>query len=736
MASVIPIVEDLPELVQCLEKVSRKSLCIAVSGLLIVVTLLVAAVVILVIIATRNSSESVGGAHETAKDDQIVPVKQSWSDPSRSRDCAKPEYLQPQPPLLIISLSGLAKSLVSESFPTLRELDDFGVSTKAVLPCFPSQNNTNKLAIATGLFPQAQNFDSDAISGLINASDFGTKQPIWLAYKQQISGITALHSWPLHPFEDADHPDYYLPRNSSVSLEEQLNMVMNWLKMDSSARPGLIMVSSEDVQEAFRASADESVMSELLPKLDRALNSFFAQLYDEALLDCVNIAIVSDEGIYNGTRRLSLQLSDRLSTFDPGTVTVISTGGPDATNRTSSLSCSKDGGVRVFLPSTTPTRWHYGDSDIAGDVIILTRRGMEKCRNCKPKEMTDLSGFDYLDESMQTVFYAQGPSFKSGAVLPPFQNVEYMNLWLDLLNMHYVPNNGSVGFMNEILNQPIKRERSRRFGIRECPFTQEERVVNCGGCTALQKVRVANWMNSCTQPNRPVVMLSSTSSLLCYQKICEKLIVRGTSGDKSRALVELFHSNNTLARSQSQCLFVSSRYELQCPTLSVPEGQELHSLSANPKKVLARIATVHVSWKALFVRDVLKPLNDYTLAISKELGRVISITGTAFDRNFDGIADDDKTGSPTHLYRVLITCTSAWSPDGFACKNPWSTRVIAFIFPHMDGDANCLPSRELLLQYTARLRDVELITGMDIDLPGVPASHALYLKINVVTQLW
>ncbi|KIH52577.1 hypothetical protein ANCDUO_17320, partial [Ancylostoma duodenale] len=367
-------------------------------------------------------------------------------------------YLQPQPPLLIISLSGLTKSLVSESFPTLRELDDFGVSTKAVLPCFPSQNNTNKLAIATGLFPQAQNFDSDAISGLINASDFGTKQPIWLAYKQQINGITALHSWPLHPFED------------------------------------------------------------------------------------------------------------------------------DATNRTSSLSCSKDGGVRVFLPSTTPTRWHYGDSDIAGDVIILTRRGMEKCRNCKPKEMTDLSGFDYLDESMQTVFYAQGPSFKSGAVLPPFQNVEYMNLWLDLLNMHYVPNNGSVGFMNEILNQPIKRERSRRFGIRECPFTQEERVVNCGGCTALQKVRVANWMNSCTQPNRPVVMLSSTSSLLCYQKICEKLIVRGTSGDKSRALVELFHSNNTLARSQSQCLFVSSRYELQCPTLSVPEGQELHSLSANPKK--------------------------------------------------------------------------------------------------------------------------------------------------------
>ncbi|RCN44686.1 type I phosphodiesterase / nucleotide pyrophosphatase [Ancylostoma caninum] len=719
--------------IKCLEKVSRKSLYIAVSVLLIVVTLLVAAVVILLILATRNSSGSAGGAHEAAKD-QIIPVKQSWSDPLRPRDCAKTEYLQPQPPLLIISLSGLTKSLVSESFPTLLEVDNFGVSTKAVLLCFPSYNVTNKLAIATGLFPQAQYFDPDNAGAAFNGSDFRAKQPIWLAFKGQTNGITALHSWPLHPFENADHPDYYIPRNSSVSFEEQLNMALNWLKMDSTVRPGLIMVSCDEIQEAFRTNADESMMRELLSKLDRSLSSFFTQLYDEALLDCVNIAIVSDEGIYNGTTRINLQHSDNLRSYDPGTVTVISTGGSDTTNLTSSLSCRKDDAIRVFQPSTMPTRWHYGDTD--GDIIILARRGMEKCRSCKRKKESVFSGYDYLDESKQTVFYAQGPSFKSGAVLPPFQNVEYMNLWLDLLNMHYVPNNGSVGFMNEALTKPIKRERSRRFGIRECPFTHEERAINCGGCTALQQVRVANWMNSCTQPNRPIVMLSSASPLLCYQKICEKLIIRGTSGDESRALVELFHSNNTLARSQTQCLFVSSRYEFQCPSLSVPEGQELHSLSANPKKVLARIATVHVPWNALFVKDVLKPLNDYTLAISRELGRVISITGTAFDRNFDGLADEDKTGSPTHLYRVLITCTSGWSADGFACRNPWSTRVIAFIFPHMDGDINCLPSRELLLQYTARLRDVELITGMDIDLPGVPASHALHLKINVVTQLW
>ncbi|KAK6755172.1 hypothetical protein RB195_013885 [Necator americanus] len=389
----------------------------------------------------------------------------------------------------------------------------------------------------------------------------------------------------------------------------------------------------------------------------------------------------------------------------------------------------------VFLPSAMPTRWHYNGYENSTDVILLVRRSMEKCRNCKHQESADISGFDHLDEGMQTVFYAHGPSFRSGALLPAFQNVEYMNLWSDLLNLRYVPNNGTAGFMDEILSKPTIRPRKNRFGIRECPFTNEEHAVNCGGCTTLQLVRIANWMSHCIQPNRPIVLLSSSSSSPCYQKICEKLIVRGTHGDESLALVELFHSNNTMAKSQSPCRFVSSRYEFECPAETTPEGLQSRSLSANPKKVLARIATIQVPWSTRFISAVLDPLNEYTLTISKELGRVISITGTAYDYNYDGIADEDKKGSPSHLYRVLVTCATGWVPDGFACRNPWSTRAIAFIFPHMDGDANCLPSRELLLQYTARVKDVEMISGMDIDLPGVPPSHALHLKMNLATQL-
>ncbi|VDO88718.1 unnamed protein product [Heligmosomoides polygyrus] len=275
--------------------------------------------------------------------------------------------------------------------------------------------------------------------------------------------------------------------------------------------------------------------------------------------------------------------------------------------------------VRVFTRFSAPPSWHYGGAQRAADLLVVGRAGTELCRNCGDSAgSAAVPGYDFHDPQTQSIFFAQGPSFRIGIREPPFQNIELMNLWLD----------------------------------------------------------------------------------------------------ESVALVEIFHQNNTIASSQTECRFVSTRYDLDCPAQTATEGQELRSLSANPRK------------------DVLDHLNAYTMALSKELGRVICITGTAYDRDLDGVADSNKTGPATHLYRVLIKCTSAWDADGFSCRNPLRTEVLAFIFPHMNGDANGLPSGELLLQYTARLRDVELISGIEFDLPSVPSTHMMHLKLHVATQLW
>ncbi|KJH50163.1 hypothetical protein DICVIV_03671 [Dictyocaulus viviparus] len=227
----------------------------------------------------------------------------------------------------------------------------------------------------------------------------------------------------------------------------------------------------------------------------------------------------------------------------------------DLTNLQRYFSCQKDDAIKVFTRTTAPTRWHYGTSENSPNILLVANQGLEVCslipfcimlkfalsltkttlRSCEngPKN-SGVSEFDYVDSMVHTIFYAQGPSIKTAITLPSFQNVEYMNLWFELLNLRHVANNGSVGFMRQILSEPNTDNERTKFGIRtknsssECPFTNEGLLINCGGCSQLEQVRIAKWMNSCTEPRRLLVLLSSSSSSFCYQKYCEKLIITET----------------------------------------------------------------------------------------------------------------------------------------------------------------------------------------------------------------
>ncbi|KAK6026525.1 hypothetical protein OSTOST_07494, partial [Ostertagia ostertagi] len=94
------------------------------------------------------------------------------------------------------------------------------------------------------------------------------------------------------------------------------------------------------------------------------------------------------------------------------------------------------------------------------------------------------------------------------------------------------------------------------------------------------------------------------------------------------------------------------------------------------------------------------------------------------------------SSSPSHLYRILIACSGPWSQDGTSCLQPSDLMVLSFIFPHVDGDINCLAKEDLLLEYTARLLDVELISGLHLTFPNVPREQTLRLKTHINTKLW
>ena len=87
---------------------------------------------------------------------------------------------------------------------------------------------------------------------------------------------------------------------------------------------------------------------------------------------------------------------------------------------------------KKFLLTTDdnrPPRYHHSGKAILGDVVLEERLGVV-FKSEKMKVDPSSHGYDYLYKEIQTVFFARGPSFRPGTLLPPFQQIEYFNLFL------------------------------------------------------------------------------------------------------------------------------------------------------------------------------------------------------------------------------------------------------------------------------------------------------------------
>uniref|UniRef100_A0A7E4W173 Secreted protein n=1 Tax=Panagrellus redivivus TaxID=6233 RepID=A0A7E4W173_PANRE len=90
--------------------------------------------------------------------------------------------------------------------------------------------------------------------------------------------------------------------------------------------------------------------------------------------------------------------------------------------------------------------------------------------------------------------------------------------------------------------------------------------------------------------------------------------------------------------------------------------------------------------------------------------------GAITDTNNNGIADDaDDTTQMTHFFIVFQKCQE-WATSGNPhCEDVESAEYVPFILPVDRKDYNCLKHENYLLRHTARLRDIELLTGFEFN---------------------
>uniref|UniRef100_A0AC34QVP1 Uncharacterized protein n=1 Tax=Panagrolaimus sp. JU765 TaxID=591449 RepID=A0AC34QVP1_9BILA len=113
--------------------------------------------------------------------------------------------------------------------------------------------------------------------------------------------------------------------------------------------------------------------------------------------------------------------------------------------------------------------------------------------------------------------------------------------------------------------------------------------------------------------------------------------------------------------------------------------------------------------------------------------------GPIYDQNNDGIADEIQQ-KPTHIFVILLRCSigTKWKSDFANCEDPTSTRVLSFALPIVEKDFNCLYPIEYLYRNTLRIRDVELLTGLEFftDRQIYSDEVAISLRTFITESLW
>uniref|UniRef100_A0A0M3ILW9 NUC domain-containing protein n=1 Tax=Ascaris lumbricoides TaxID=6252 RepID=A0A0M3ILW9_ASCLU len=557
--------------------------------------------------------------------------------------------------------------------------------------------------------------------------------------------------------------------------------IVEWLSLPKEERPHLIMAyfNQPDTIGHFRQLEQE--LDAQLIELDHLLNDLFTSLYSKDLLSCINILIVSDHGMQKLERRY--YLNEYINT----TGMIISSGviarirladsGITLDELKQHFRCSNNGTqYRIYDNMHIPKRYHYAHSDRIGDLILEGMPGVILFGD-KGSDVGVVAdhGYDYLADSMHAIFYARGPDIKPKSLIEPFQNVELFNLIIDinsdifstdLLGLPNIfPNNGTYGRLHEVLINPPKKITHRQsMQLYKCSANGQSRpprMTSCDiGCEKVAE-EVTSSLSACPSvPSLNVTGFYPDVISYCHVSLCPVTVLLSMSRLDAHSLT-IYEPLSVIdmqpQRSEVQmCTFLYDQFSVDCEQwntkryIATASRLRYHSLFTNTHSKYNNIDRVQTLLFDSFINGPFAHLQNLTQMCIRKYGRLMVITGNIFDYDNNGIADSNDVfrrevdgellrERPSHIFRILLRCNdSRWSADNQTCRDVSETRALAFILPNVPDDLNCLEPMEYLFVNTARIRDIELLTGLEffIDRNRYDENVAVRMRTYIQQNLW
>ncbi|MES3038911.1 MAG: ectonucleotide pyrophosphatase/phosphodiesterase [Bdellovibrionota bacterium] len=384
----------------------------------------------------------------------------------------KAEARVPQEIVLMISIDGFRNDYLQKfSPPNLTKLAKKGVVAKGLIPAFPTLTFPNHVTLVTGRAPGNHGIVSNFFfdnqrkqayqmnDGLaVNDGTWYRGEPVWAVAEK--SGLKAATFFWVGSEADIGgiRPTYVKHYEDALPNAQRAKEVIDWLHLPDDQRPGLVTLYFSTVDSAgHKFGPDSEEVRAAVLEVDANIGLIADDAEKNGIP--VQFVIVSDHGMLAVKDMINLTAIADLSKFDGferGALTTLHAKTPDAIPEAYAKLKAAERNYKVYRPQDLPPRWKFTDTARSGDLIVVADPGYYLYQQGFTTEVPKVSkathGWDPSTPEMQGLFIVQGSKFKSGLVIPAFDNVNVYPLVLEVLKLKAtLPHDGDLKVLQGVL---------------------------------------------------------------------------------------------------------------------------------------------------------------------------------------------------------------------------------------------------------------------------------------------
>ncbi|MCP4808539.1 MAG: alkaline phosphatase family protein [Proteobacteria bacterium] len=385
---------------------------------------------------------------------------------------------EPRPgALVLVSLDGFRNSYMdAHDTPALDAMAERGVRADALVPPYPTLTFPSHYTAVTGLYPEHHGIvgnhfwdpDRDAsysmsdTSTVTDGSWYGG-EPIWAtASKARLRNATLF--WVGSEAEIAgERPGEWLPYSGSMSFDDRVDLVLEWLARPDDTRPRLITLYLNQPDHTGHAyGPDGFQIASAVAEVDAAMGRLVEGIESLEQTDVVNVLVTADHGMSALSRDRVVFLDeaiqlDEVGVYSWGTAAHFwpSYDHPETDVDTLLASLATLEHIDCARKEDLDEELHHAENARIPPVICIAEDGWTITSREWFTENTDNAtggahGFDPRAESMHGIFVAAGPGLAPGTV-EAFENVHLYELMCALLGLDAAPNDGDPAVVEGLL---------------------------------------------------------------------------------------------------------------------------------------------------------------------------------------------------------------------------------------------------------------------------------------------